>query len=104
MSTFDDREKAYENKFAHDQEMDFKINARANVSLARWAADKMHFENAAIESYVTGIIDYSMHNSGDHHLVEKIASDIASRGFDVDLKEVKIQMEDFLMEAREHFK
>jgi hypothetical protein len=104
MSTFDDREKAYENKFVHYQEIEFKVNARANVSLARWAAEKMHLEGAAVEAYVTGIIDYSMSNSGGQKLLEKIASDIASKGFDFELNEIKNQMEAFLMEAREHFK
>jgi hypothetical protein len=104
MSTFDDREKSYENKFAHDQEIEFKVNARANVSLDRWAAEKMHLEGAAVEAYVTIIIDYSMSNSGEHKMLEKIASDIASKGFDTELNELKNQMDAFLMEAREHFK
>lgn len=104
MSTFDDREKAYENKFAHDQEIEFKVNARANVSLARWAAEKMHLEGASVEAYVTEIIDYAMSNSGGQKLLEKVSADISAKGFDIGLNEVRNQMDNFIMEVRESFK
>jgi len=104
MSTFDDRQKAYENKLAHDQELDFKVRSRANIFLARWAAERMHFEGSDIDAYATNVIDYSISNSGDDAVISKILTDIRTKGFEIDEKEIKNQLDLFLIEARESFK
>jgi hypothetical protein len=104
MSTFDDRQKAYENKFVHDQELDFKVRSRANILTARWAAEKMHLEGSDIEAYATEVVDYSFSNSGQDALIEKILSDMRGKGFEIDDSEVKNQYESHLIESRESFK
>ena len=104
MSTFDDRQKAYENKFVHDQELEFKIRSRANILTAKWAADKMHFEGSDIDAYATELVDYSFSNSGEGAVVEKILSDMRAKGFEIEEQEVKSQYDGYLIESRESFK
>ncbi|MDA0781628.1 MAG: DUF1476 domain-containing protein [Rickettsiales bacterium] len=104
MGTFDDRQKAYENKFVHDQEREFKVRARANILTAKWAAEKMHFEGSDIDAYATEVVDYSFSNSGESAVIEKMLTDIRSKGFEVDEKEVKNQYQQYLIEAKESFK
>ena len=104
MSTFDERQKAYENKFAHDQELEFKVRSRANILAAKWAAERMHLEGSDIDAYATEVVDYSLSNSGEGALVEKILSDMRSKGFDIKDEEVKEKYEELLIASKESFK
>ena len=76
MTTFDDRENAYENKFAHDAELRFKAEARCNKLLALWAAGKLGKAEDQIDAYVTEVIKADFEEAGHEDVVRKVAGDL----------------------------
>ncbi|MCB1348877.1 MAG: DUF1476 domain-containing protein [Maritimibacter sp.] len=76
MTTFDDRENAYENMFAHNAEMQFKAESRCNKLLALWAAGKMKKSEDQIDAYVTEVIKADFEEAGHEDVVRKVAGDL----------------------------
>ncbi|MGH1369339.1 MAG: DUF1476 domain-containing protein [Maritimibacter sp.] len=74
MTSFDDRENAFENKFAHDQEMQFKADSRCNKLLAIWAAEKMGREDQA--GYIAEVIKADFEEAGHDDVIRKVAGDL----------------------------
>ncbi len=79
MTTFDDRENAYENKFAHDAELRFKAESRCNKLLALWAAGKMGKAEDQIDAYVTEVIKADFEEAGHEDVVRKVAGDLGDK-------------------------
>lgn len=75
MTTFDKRTKAYENKFAHDAEIQFKVTARRNNLLGLWAAGRLHLDPAKAKSYAKEIVEIHVDFSSDEEVVSKILVD-----------------------------
>jgi len=65
MTTFDEREKAFEKKFAHDQELKFKAEARRTKLLAEWAAEKLGLSGAEVEDYIRDVVREELDEAGD---------------------------------------
>ncbi len=84
MSTFDDRENAYENKFAHDAETKFKIEARRNKKLAVWAAGLM---GADAEEYTMELIKADMEEAGAEDVVTKLIKDLDGKADEGTIRE-----------------
>lgn len=101
MSTFDQREKAFESKFAHDAEMQFKAEARRNRLLGLWAAAKMGMVDADAEAYAKAVIMADFEEAGDEDVFRKVAGDLKQRGVDVPEQEIRTQMREFLAQAKE---
>ena len=99
MSTFDEREKGFEKKFAHDQDLKFKAEARRNKAIAEWAASKMGLAGAAIEDYVKAVRKADLAEKGDDDVVRKIAKDLADKGVKIADAEIRKQMGEFLAKA-----
>ncbi|MDU8911466.1 DUF1476 domain-containing protein [Aestuariicoccus sp. MJ-SS9] len=76
MSTFDDREHAFENKYAHDEEMKFKAEARRNKLLGLWAADLMGKSEAEAADYAKEVIKADFEEAGHEDVVRKVAGDL----------------------------
>ncbi len=76
MSTFDDRESAFENKYAHDEEMLFKAQARANKLLGLWAADLMGKTGEEADAYAKEVIIADFEEAGHEDVVRKVAGDL----------------------------
>jgi hypothetical protein len=76
MTTFDDKEKAAENKYAHDKEQEFKVHARAHKLLGLWAAGKMGLSGAQAEEYAALIVTVDMAKANPQHLFKKIKNDL----------------------------
>ena len=74
MTTFDDREKAFESMYARDQEMQFKIVARRNRLLGQWAAKKMGLTEAEAEAYAKDVIRADFEEAGDEDVVRKLSA------------------------------
>jgi hypothetical protein len=72
MTTFQDRERAEEAKFAHDEEMAFRIHARRNRLLGTWAAERMGLLPAEAESYAKAVVQADFEEAGDEDVVRKI--------------------------------
>ena len=101
MSTFDSREKAFENKFAHDQEMQFRAEARRNKLLGLWAAEKMGIEGAEAEAYAKTVVMADFEEAGDEDVYRKVAKDFADKGVEVPEAELRGQMRELLVQAKE---
>ena len=100
MPTFDDREKAFENKFAHDTEMQFKAEARRNKLLGLWAAEKMGLSGDAAESYARSVVVADLKEKGDEDVFRKVKSDLDEKGASVSEDELRRRMKDLLSEAK----
>ncbi|HZA00708.1 MAG TPA: DUF1476 domain-containing protein [Hyphomicrobiaceae bacterium] len=99
MTTFEEREKAFERKFVRDQELKFKAEARRNKMLAEWAAEKLGLVGPAIEDYVKAVRKADLAEKGDHDLFRKLRKDFDDNGVDVADEEIRRAMLDFLAEA-----
>lgn len=103
MTTFDDRENAFENKFAHDADLQFKITARRNKLLGRWAAEKMGLTPEETDAYATSVVQADFEEAGDEDVVRKLLGDLTSAGIEVDDATIRAAIETQMIEARRQF-
>ncbi len=92
MTTFDDKEKAHENKFAHDAELNFKITARRNKLLGLWAAEKLGLAKDKAEGYAKEVVQADFDRPGEDDVTEKLLADFAKAGIAITVKEIKEQI------------
>jgi hypothetical protein len=100
MTQFDDRERAFEAKFAHDEEMRFRVVARRNRLLGQWAARQMRLTEAEAESYAKDVIRADFEEAGDHDVIRKILGDLTAAGVDCDEDKVEEALRNKEIEAR----
>ncbi|MEZ5676229.1 hypothetical protein SAMN06265173_10813 [Thalassovita litoralis] len=79
MTTFDDRENAFENKFAHDEEMKFKAEARCNKMLGLWAAELLGKSGDEAAEYAKTVIIADFEEAGHEDVVRKVAADLEGK-------------------------
>jgi len=79
MNTFDDREAAFEAKFAHDEEMKFKVEARANKKLGLWAADLLGKSGSEAEDYAKTVIAADFEEAGHDDVIRKVVGDLGGK-------------------------
>lgn len=99
MSTFDERAKGFEKKFAHDADLKFKAESRRNKMLAEWAAAKMGITGAAVEDYIKAVRKSDLAEKGDDDVMRKVAKDLADKGIAVPAADLRRQMDEFLATA-----
>ena len=99
MSQFDDRKKAFENKFAHDEEINFKANARRNKLLGLWAAEIMGLEGDAAIAYGMDVVKADFEEPGEEDVYRKVKGDLDAKNLDVSEHRVRKAMEDLMGEA-----
>ncbi|MBK17945.1 MAG: aldolase [Rhodospirillaceae bacterium] len=90
---FKDREKGYEAKYQHDQEMLFKITARRNKLLGLWAAEIMGLSDDAAEEYSKEVVASDFEEAGDADVVRKLLGDLNDKGSPIDESELRKQMD-----------
>ena len=91
MTTFDDREKSYEKKFAHDADLKFKAESRRNKALAEWAGAKMGLTGGELEEYIKAVRKADLAEKGDDDVFGKVKADLAAKGVavaDADIRKV----------------
>lgn len=98
MTTFDDRENAYENQFAHDEAMNFKAEARCNKLLALWAAKRLGKTGEAVDAYVTEVIKADFEEPGHEDVIRKVAQDLGDKAT---IEEVRAKRAELIVTARE---
>jgi hypothetical protein len=103
MTNFDNREKAFENKFAHDADLLFKITARRNKLVGQWAAEKMGLTPEETTAYATSVVQADFEEAGDEDVIRKLLGDLTSAGVDVDDAMIRAALEDKMVEARRQF-
>lgn len=99
MTTFDKREEAFEKKFAHDEELKFKAEARRNKLLGLWAAEKLGKTGADADAYAKEVIAADFEEAGDDDVLRKVAGDLAGRGTPVSDKDIRAKMDELMAVA-----
>ena len=100
MTTFDDREKAFERKFAHDTEMQFKAEARRNKLLGLWAAEQMGLSGEAADAYARSVVLADLKEKGDEDVFRKVKDDLEAKGVSVVDDDLRKRMRDLLAQAK----
>ena len=100
MTSFDDREKAFEKKFEHDQGMEFKVHARRNKLLGLWAAGLMGKTGEAAEAYAKEVVVADLDKPGDSDVMEKLIKDLAAAGKPTEEHTIRRQAERLLADAK----
>ncbi len=101
MSHFNDREKGFESKWAHDEKQAFKIAARRNKLLGLWAASLMGLEGEAADLYAKEVIKSDFEEAGDEDVYRKVKGDIEAAGVTLSEHQLRREMEDQLAVARQ---
>lgn len=99
MTTFDDREKGFEKKFAHDQDLKFKAEARRNKALAEWAGAKMGLIGPGLEDYIKAVRKADLQEKGDDDVFGKVKADLAAKGVTVADADIRKFMSEALAKA-----
>ena len=100
MTTFDDRERAFETKFARDEEMLFRITARRNRLLGQWAAGLMKLTSAEADAYAKAVVQAEFEEAGDEDVIRKLLGDLTAAGVDIDDATVRKALSHKMVEAR----
>lgn len=99
MTTFDNREKGFEQKFAHDADLKFKAEARRNRALAEWAGAKMGLSGEALEDYIKAVRKADLAEKGDDDVFRKVKADLVEKGIAVTDTEIRGFMSEALAKA-----
>jgi len=100
MTSFQDRERAEEAKFAHDEETLFRIQARRNRLVGEWAAERMGLSAAETEAYAKSVVQADFEEAGDEDVVRKLLGDLIGAGVEASEAEVRTALETKTVEAR----
>ena len=99
MAGFEDREKGFERKFAHDEELKFKATARRNKLLGLWAAEQMGITGDAAQAYAREVIKADLVEPGEEDVFRKIRADFDAKGVDQSDHQIRRKMADTMGEA-----
>jgi len=103
MTTFDDRERAFEAKFAMDEEFAFRVTARRNRLLGEWAADLMKLTVEEKDAYAKAVVQADFEEVGDEDVIRKLLGDLTSAGVDMDDGRIRAALAEKTAEARRQF-
>lgn len=99
MAGFKDREQSFENKAAHEEELEFKAQARRNKLLAHWAGEKMGLSD--LDAYAGEVIKAALKEAGDDDVFRKVRADLDARSVEVSDHQLRREMDELLTKARE---
>jgi len=99
MTTFDEREKAFERKFAHDEELRFKSIVRRNKLFGLWAAEKLGLSGAEAEEYAKSVVKADFEEPGDEDVLRKVRGDFEAKGVDQSEHRIERTLVDKMSEA-----
>ena len=100
MTTFKNREKGFEAKVSHDQEIDFKVTSRRNKLLGLWAAEQLGLEGSAVEHYARDVVEADFEEPGDADVVRKVLEDFNRQGKALSEHHLRLEMDRLASEAR----
>src|SRR3546814_9668281 len=103
MSAFDDRERAFETKFARDQDVLFRITARRNRLLGEWAAERMGLTPEETDAYAKAVVQADFEEAGDEDVIRKLAGDLTAASDDISDATIRAGQNDKTAEARRPF-
>jgi hypothetical protein len=100
MTTFNDRERGEEAKYAHDEEVHFRIQVRRNKLLGAWAAEKMGLSAVETEAYAKAVVQADFEEAGDEDVIRKLLGDLTSAGVEISDAEIRSALEAKAVEAK----
>ena len=100
MTTFDDRERAFEAKYARDEDMAFRVAARRNRLVGQWAAAKMGLTPEETDAYAKAVVQADFEEAGDEDVIRKLLGDITAAGVEIDESEIRTMLDAKAVEAR----
>jgi len=102
MSSFDEREKSFEKKFAHDEELQFKVSARRNKYLGQWASQILGYNSDQQKEYIQSVIKADFEEAGDEDVFRKLKADLNNHNI-LD-EEIRKKMDELNEKAKSEFK
>jgi len=102
MSTFDERGKSFEKKFAHDEELQFKVSARRNKYLGQWASQILGYDQEKEKEYIQTVIKSDFEEAGDEDVFRKLKADLADHN--ISDEEIRKKMNELNEKSKLDFK
>ena len=102
MSSFDEREKSFEKKFAHDQELQFKVSARRNKYIGEWASKILGYDEDKEKEYIQSVIKADFAEAGDEDVFRKIKNDLKNNN--ISDEDIRKKMDELNEKAKTDFK
>ena len=102
MSSFDDREKSFEKKFAHDQELQFKVSARRNKYIGEWASKILGHNSDQQKEYIQSVIKADFAEAGDEDVFRKVKEDL--KDHNISDEDIRKKMDELNEKAKSDFK
>ena len=102
MNSFEDREKSFEKKFAHDEELQFKVSARRNKYLGQWASQIIGYNSEQEKEYIQSVIKADFAEAGDEDVFRKLKGDL--KDHNISDQEIRKKMDDLNDKAKSEFK
>ena len=102
MSSFDEREKNFEKKFVHDEELQFKISARRNKYIGQWVSQILGYDQEKEKTYIQSIIKADFEEAGDEDVFRKVQSDLKDHS--ISDEEIRKKMDELNEKAKSEFR
>ena len=102
MSSFDEREKSFEKKFAHDQELQFKVSAKRNKYIGEWVSKILGYDEAKEKEYIQAVIKSDFAEAGDEDVFRKIKEDL--KNYNISDEDIRKKMDELNEKAKSDFK
>ena len=101
MDSFEDRKKSFEKKFAHDQELQFKVSARRNKYLGEWVSEILGYNSDQVKEYIQSVIKADFAEAGDEDVFRKIKQDLKEKN--ISDEELRKKMDELNEKAKTDF-
>ena len=101
MSTFDEREKSFEKKFAHDEELQFKVSARRNKYIGEWASKILGYNSDQEKEYIQSVIKADFAEAGDDDVFRKVKEDL--KDHNISDEDIRKKMDELNEKAKSEF-
>ena len=101
MSSFDEREKSFEKKFAHDEEIKFKVNAKRNKYLGQWVSQILGYDQEKEKEYIQSVIKADFEEAGDEDVFRKLKKDL--KDHNIPDEEIRKKMDELIEKAKSEF-
>ena len=101
MDSFEDRKKSFEKKFAHDEELQFKINAKTNKYIAEWVSELLEFDDDKKDKYIQEVIKADFAEAGNEDVFRKIKIDLKNKNIEDD--QIRLKMKELNEKAKSDF-
>ena len=102
MEKFDERKKSFEKKFAHDEELKFKVAAKRNKYLGQWVSQKLGYDSEKEKEYIQSVIKADFQEAGDEDVFRKIKQDL--KNYNINDEEIRKKMDELNEKAKSEFK